>query len=577
MSGYGLNYHRRSFFPQLIRIILVIATVVVLSFAAYSSFIYVKELFFSRDMYVGSTESRVQLIEDFNTLSLSLDDVPRGAKVTTYGMGKKIEVSNEKFYRVTYKNPSGETIEGYIDANNIVEKYEDVVYEKEVYALSNTYISDTSDFLTLSANVTKGEKFTITGWDLNPNGTVEWYYLENIDRKGYSSGKYFSENQASALLNYDINKYFSSKDLLHLDFRPRLKNDFMSNPRVDELRAWYLTAENLITVTDFITEAKKTNINTFVIDFKVNEGITYESQIVGELASKTVNLTDFSKHQLAEIVKLLKDNNIYTVARIEIFKDQGYALSNPESTIKYKDGRDFDDGYGNFYVNPESKDSWSYNLLIAKEAVEVGFNEVLLDFVRYPNVKLSIDDQLDYTEYTSKEEQIQTFSRYMYDQLSREEVYVSATTLGQVAYFEKSDGLIHGQQWHMMSNIYDYLYPRMFIENYASSYLSGRSPFKYQYDMIYLLNTEANQLNQIISKAAEIRPIIQCYNNWGYYDWQNIDGKRLERQIQAIYDNGNKGFVAWTDDDTIEKYLYSDRLEAFKVEYIKSEYSGSFE
>jgi len=581
MSDIGLNYRRKSFLPQIFRTLTIALLFVAVAFSLYKGFTILKETFVSREMYVGSDEARIQLIEDFSTLSLSLVDVPRGAKITTYGMGKNIDVSNEKFYQILYVDEMGNEIQGYMNAINIVEDYSDVIFEENVYANANTYISNDDSFLELNGGVGKGEKFSISDWELNQDGYIIWYKLYNSRIAGYASGKYFTTNIDEAKLDYDINKYFEKRDLLHLDFRDRDKNDFENNPVISDARSWYINYNNLTDIDVFIEEASKTNINTFIIDVKVSEGVSFESEVTNKRAGETKNLTNFNKQHLIDIVKHLNELGYYTIARIEVFKDQGYAKTNSESVIKYLDTQlDFKDSQGNVFLSPYSKDVWSYNLEFALEVTEIGFNEVLLDNVRFPNVRAKIDDNLDFSvdSELSKEETIQQFSMYIYDQLSLKEVYVSSTVLGQVAFYDKADGLRHGQQWHAMSNVYDYIYPYMFVEEYTSSYLSGKSPFKYQYDLIYLLNTEVNKLNSILGgSGSKVRPIIQCYNNWGYYDWVNIDAKHLERQIQAIYDNGNKGFVAWSKNATIEKYLYDDRIEAFKIEYVKKDYSGSFQ
>ena len=53
--------------------------------------------------------------------------------------------------------------------------------------------------------------------------------------------------------------------------------------------------------------------------------------------------------------------------------------------MKTKAGNLWRDNNGLAWVDPKNKDVWNYNLAIAKEAVELGFDEINFDYMRYPS------------------------------------------------------------------------------------------------------------------------------------------------------------------------------------------------
>jgi len=81
----------------------------------------------------------------------------------------------------------------------------------------------------------------------------------------------------------------------------------------------------------------------------------------------------------------LRENNAYTIARIVTFKDNPLALNRPDLAIhNTATGGPWIDGEGLAWADPFREEVWDYNIALAKEAAEKGFDEVQFDYIRFP-------------------------------------------------------------------------------------------------------------------------------------------------------------------------------------------------
>src|SRR5699024_9804484 len=79
----------------------------------------------------------------------------------------------------------------------------------------------------------------------------------------------------------------------------------------------------------------------------------------------------------------LQEKEIYPIARIVVFKDSVMAENDPDMSF-LENGEVWKNGSGDAFVNPFNEDVWDYNLAVAKEAAEMGCQELQFDNVRFP-------------------------------------------------------------------------------------------------------------------------------------------------------------------------------------------------
>ena len=127
---------------------------------------------------------------------------------------------------------------------------------------------------------------------------------------------------------------------------------------------------------------EQTEINTAVIDLKEYEGEVYLPGVaVCEENKSYVN----AMPDLKEYLNWLQSHNIYTIARIVVFKDNIITRHHPEWAVQNASGGLWKDRKGITWLDPYNKDAWNYNLTIAEHAADMGFNEIQFDYIRFPS------------------------------------------------------------------------------------------------------------------------------------------------------------------------------------------------
>lgn len=369
-----------------------------------------------------------------------------------------------------------------------------------------------------------------------------WYKVSYEVAKGNVEGWIAAEytvKDRSELLGADLRK---------LDFTPQNKTqEYPGNPRV-EVKGIYLTLYSASNdrLDKLIEMTKRTKINTFVIDVKDDNGNMLFATKAAEKYSPNANKNAPVK-DIAALIKKLKDNNIYAVARIVSFKDPNYSKQHPERAIIYKNsGKPYTNSDGLIWASAYDKDLWEYNVEVSKEAAEAGFNEIQFDYVRFPASNGGrLDKSLDYrnTSGESKPQAIQDYLKYAREQLSPLNVYISADIYGLVG--SVADDMSLGQYWEAVSNVVDYVSPMMYPSHYANKTYGLSVPDAYPYETVYHSTKDSVARNKNIETPAGIRPWIQAFTAPWVPGHITYSDKQVEDQIRALEENGVKEYLLW--------------------------------
>src|SRR3989339_607570 len=159
-----------------------------------------------------------------------------------------------------------------------------------------------------------------------------------------------------------------------------------TKPPEQAVKAIYLTAYsagNPKKIEEMIDLVNKTELNAVVIDIKDYSGLVLYNTKVG-LANK-LGLKDVRIKNLPDLIKKLHDKKIYVIARQTLFQDPILAEKRPEWALKDKNGKIWRDKMGLSWVDMTNKYVWTYNLQIAKEMADLGFDEINFDYIRFPS------------------------------------------------------------------------------------------------------------------------------------------------------------------------------------------------
>lgn len=323
-------------------------------------------------------------------------------------------------------------------------------------------------------------------------------------------------------------------------------------PEHKEVRGIYLTGHSIGYESRFnhlIDLVNTTELNAMVIDVKDDYGeISYTSSVplVKELGTdSTVKIKDIHK-----TLEILKQNDIYPIARIVTFKDNIAASKRPDLAIKSKDGSVWRDYKKVAWLNPYVKESWEYAISIAEEAADKGFKEIQFDYVRFPtDGNRSLINYGQAGKDKTMSEAISGFLSYAKERLNKKGVVVSADIYGLVTTVKDDMGI--GQQLESLTGAADVLCPMVYPSHYAYGSYGIKYPDLEPYKTVYSSMSTAKQridALQIDKPKAKLRPWLQDFTGaWlrpknAYKEYKAED---IRAQIKAVYDSGLKEWILW--------------------------------
>ena len=88
--------------------------------------------------------------------------------------------------------------------------------------------------------------------------------------------------------------------------------------------------------------------------------------------------------ELKVLVDELHKEGLWVIARHVVFQDDELAERQPELSLKRASTANWKDRGGHGWVDPANREVWEYNLDIAQKTLELGFDEINLDYIRFP-------------------------------------------------------------------------------------------------------------------------------------------------------------------------------------------------
>jgi len=310
------------------------------------------------------------------------------------------------------------------------------------------------------------------------------------------------------------------------------------------LTSW--TSSDKRRIDYFIDLIKETELNAVIIDIKEVDGrVAFDTQgeLINKLGTESIMIPDIS-----QLIDRFHEENIYTIARVVVFKDKLLPKIKPEWALKNRQGGIWYDWAGRIWLNPTSKEVWDYHVELAKEAIRIGFDEINFDYVRFP----SDGDigQIDYSQFgilasnsasyreVPKAELMQEFFKYLNQQLKPMGVFLSADLFGLTLWHEGSNDMNIGQILEFALPYFDFVCPMVYPSHYPNGYLNFSNPAAYPYEIIKI-NLEKGQ-QRLIQGGAKIRPWLQDFDMGAIYDKRMVN-----LQKQAVYDTNSYGWMLW--------------------------------
>jgi len=303
-----------------------------------------------------------------------------------------------------------------------------------------------------------------------------------------------------------------------------------------EVRAIYATANTVSSakrVEELIAFIHAADMNALVVNVKDGDGV-------------------YLGKGMQALVERLKKENIYGIARVVVFQDNYFAKQHPEHALKTASGTLWRGG-GYAWMDPAVKKVWEYNAAVALKALDIGFSEVNLDYVRFP-----ADGKLDdivypvYDGVTYKRKIIADFSAYM-KQRVKEKYPDRALSADVFAYsFLTGDDVGIGQRFTDLIASYDAIAPMIYPSHFSPGNFEYENPADAPYDVVLATLQNGLYLMDTAGTSTIIRPWLQDFNMGAVYDREKI-----QAELQAVRDAGlTTGYMMWNPSNRydIRKY-----------------------
>jgi hypothetical protein len=286
-------------------------------------------------------------------------------------------------------------------------------------------------------------------------------------------------------------------------------------------------------------------LNALVIDVKGDRGmIPYKSSI--PLASEIGAQKIRTVKDMNGLVTALKEKHIYTIARIVVFKDNLLALNMPDLSVKTQRGEIWRDRENLAWIDPFKKEAWDYNIQIAIEAAQYGFDEIQFDYVRFPDAP-----ELRFSMPNTEENRVKAISGFLMDakeRLKPYNVFLSVDIFGYVCW-NLNDTFI-GQKLEDLIGHLDYLSPMLYPSGFQYGIPGYRIPVANPYEIVYLSLKRAQERSRLSS--VRFRPWLQAFRDYAF-DKRYFNGIEIKRQIKAAEQFGSHGWMLWNPCNTYSR------------------------
>ena len=280
--------------------------------------------------------------------------------------------------------------------------------------------------------------------------------------------------------------------------------------------------------------ADRTALNAVVLDVKGDRGRLAWDSRVPQADALGIDGNREGWLSLDAFLSEARARGLYTIARLVVFKDNPLAFGKPELAVTKADGTIWTDGEGLAWANPFRPEVWDYNIALAKEVAAMGFDEINLDYIRFPS-----DGDVTAIVYAeentaqTRTDAIRAFMRRMREALSLYPVALSADVFGLTVWVTPESDMNIGQRVADIAPFVDYLSPMIYPSTFSAGNLGFDDPAAHPYEVIYRsVQAAAGR----VPPPVVVRPWLQAY-------WYSTD--EMLRQKEAALAAGAGGWVWW--------------------------------
>lgn len=296
----------------------------------------------------------------------------------------------------------------------------------------------------------------------------------------------------------------------------------------EEVRAIYVTADTAQhpRIEELIGLVDRSELNAVVINVKEPSGTKFWDG-------------------LGPLVARLKQHGIWTIARLVVFQDDELAKRDRRLALQRADGHRWRYRSGRLWLYPAAREVWRYNAAVGKRALALGFDELNLDYIRFPaDGRLASIIYPAWNRRQSREQVVADFASWIVREIKnfRPHAVISADIFGFT--LVQDWDLDIGQRARLLAERFDVLAPMLYPSHYSQGDFSWLKPAEHPYDVV---SRTLNSGRVIVGgSGVMVRPWLQDFDLGASYT-----PAMVRSEIRAVSDSGFAGgWMLWNPANT---------------------------
>jgi len=290
----------------------------------------------------------------------------------------------------------------------------------------------------------------------------------------------------------------------------------------------------------------KTELNSVVIDVRDSGEMYWKMGI--PLADQS-GATQVAVTNPEKLFRRLEKHKVWPIARVAIFRDNFVPKKFPDRAVRFADGRVWRDRAGNSWLDPYNKENWEYIAQTIDFAMDIGFPEIQLDYVRFPSEgkmsTMSFPARKKYPNPKATPAQvIADFCDYVGKRVHARGGVYTADIFGIISSSTTKDQGI-GQSLELIVKPFDVVCPMVYPSHYAKGEYGIADPNASPYAII----TKSLGDYKRRVPEAKVRPWLQDFFGYG--------AKEVQAQIKAARDLGYDEYLMWNAQNNFTSGAYA--------------------
>ena len=281
-------------------------------------------------------------------------------------------------------------------------------------------------------------------------------------------------------------------------------------------------------------------LNAIVLDGKDYMGpVNYPTHVKLALemeAAKNHPIPDFSR-----AIRFAHARDIRVIVRIPCFHDPWAARHAPRLSLMNQRGTPFEMGW----TDPTNVEAQDYVLALVAEVIELGADEVQLDYVRFPVYSQGIKYAAMPPADGHRSQAMKAFVRRVHEVTQAHHVPLSLDLFGVTATGDLSDIEALGQNIGVVGSEAEALSPMVYPSHYDRGFNGFDEPGNHPEIVGMGTRASNDKLKQARNTSTVVRPWLQAMA----YKSSAFGPKYIQEEIRSAETSGSTGWLMWDPDN----------------------------